>query len=221
MRKPDGTPIADTLGRRQASEESDFMRQSSGMRRKSVLPPSFAKSFETRSEVDSDTGDVDDIDDCLDLENIAYRNRAIVNGSRSKTPDSSSSSSTLTELPSLESVSARDNIERVPTPIPPLHAEPHLDVSNQKSEDPELVATHPPATRTSPRKATSATLATRNKARRSSAVVSKTPLRTTGVVGKGRAALSDVPEPNHLAKVTSAHKAEIGTKPRTGATARR
>jgi hypothetical protein len=221
MRKPDGTPIADTLGRRQASEESDFMRQSSGMRRKSVLPPSFAKSFETRSEVDSDTGDVDDIDDCLNLESTAYPNRVIVNGSRSKTPDSSSSSSTLTELPSLESVSARDNIERVPTPIPPLHAEPHLDVSNQISEDRKEVATQRPGTRTSPRKATSATLATRNKVRRSSVAASKTPLRTTGTVGKGRSALSDVPEPNHLAKLNSAQKAEIVTKPRTGGTARR
>jgi hypothetical protein len=169
MRKPDGTPIADTLGRRQTSEESDLMRQSSGMRRKSVLPPSFAKSYETRSEVDSDTGDVDDIDDCLDLGSTAYPNRVTVTGGRPKTPDSSSSSSTLTELPSLASSSEHEDIERVPTPIPPLHAEPHLDVSNQISEDPEVIATQTaPPTRTSPRKATSATLATRNKVRRAS-----------------------------------------------------
>lgn len=219
MRKPDGTHIADTLGRRQTSEESDIMRQSSGMRRKSVLPTSFAKSFEARSEVDSDMGDVDEIDDCLSAI-TAYPNH--VTAARSKTPDSSSSSSTLTELPSLDSGSIRDDIERVPTPIPPLQAEPHHNADDHTFADTEVVATRPAAPlRTSPRKATSATLATRNKARRSSVAVSKTPLRTQGVVGKGRTALSDVPEPNHLAKVTLAQKTEVGIKPRTGATARR
>jgi hypothetical protein len=229
MRKPDGLAIAEALGRRQSTNENEdgILRHPVGVRRKSVLPNSLARLSDTRSDGESDTGDVDDIDACLGLDMTA--------GIRQKSPDSSSSGSALTEPPSSvlsSSRSSRDDIERVPTPIPPLHADPHpveAEVNqahlpkNQRSDNLEVAAHHSaPPLRTSPRKASSveATQSTRNKTRRSSVVPIKTSARVASVpVGRNRTALADVPEPNTKAK--SVEVMEGMVKPRTGASSRR
>jgi hypothetical protein len=229
MRKPDGLAIAEALGRRQSTNENGdgILRHPVGVRRKSVLPNSIARLSETRSDGDSDTGELDDIDACLGLDVNAR--------TRLKSPDSSSSGSTLTAPPSMlsSSTSSRDDIERVPTPIPPMHADPHPveeDVDPvsrpdaQTTDQLEVVASQSATPlRTSPRKASSAgtTQSTRNKTRRSSVVPIKTSARVaTAPVGRSRTALADVPEPN--AKTRPAAETMEGTmKPRTGASARR
>jgi hypothetical protein len=230
MRKPDGLAIAEALGRRQSTNENEdgILRHPVGVRRKSVLPNSLARLSETRSDGESDTGDVDDIDACLGLEVNAR--------TRQKSPDSSASGSTLTEpLSSLlsSSRSSRDDIERVPTPIPPMHADPHpveedIDpvsrLDTQTTDQLEVVASQSAAPlRTSPRKASSVgtTQSTRNKTRRSSVLPIKTSARVATVpVGRNRTALADVPEPNAKAK-SVAGETEGSVKPRTGASARR
>ena len=229
MRKPDGVAIAEALGRRQSTNENvdGILRHTIGVRRKSVLPNSIARLSETRSDGESDTGDVDDIDACLGLDATARI--------RQKSPDSSSSGSTLTDVPSMLSASSssRGEIERIPTPIPPLHADPHpteedtVSVSRSITQTPdhsEAVA-HAPASpiRTSPRKASSigTTQSTRNKTRRSSVLPMKTSARVATLpAGRNRTVLADGAEPN--AKT----KPEVGptegmAKPRTGASARR
>jgi len=229
MRKPDGVAIAEALGRRQSTNENEdgILRHPVGVRRKSVLPNSLARLSETRSDGESDTGELDDIDACLGLDANAR--------TRQKSPDSSSSGSTFTAPPSMlsSSISSRDDIERVPTPIPPLHADPHptengVDlVSRPNTQDPdhlEVVASQSAVhLRTSPRKAgsTGTTQSTRNKTRRSSVLPMKTSARVATVpVGRNRTALADVPEPN--AKAKSVTGVMEGTeKPRTGASARR
>jgi hypothetical protein len=230
MRKPDGVAIAEALGRRQSTSENEdgILRHPVGVRRKSVLPKSLARLSETRSDGESDTGDVDDIDACLGLDMTARI--------RQKSPDSSSSGSTLTEPPSslLSSLrSSCDDIERVPTPIPPMHADPHpvqeqvesaARPDTQTTDHLEVEATQSIAPlRTSPRKASSVgtTQPTRNKTRRSSVVPIKTSARVASVpVGRNRTALADVPEPNAKAK-SAAGEIEGSVKPRTGASARR
>ena len=229
MRKPDGVAIAEALGRRQSTNENvdGILRHAVGVRRKSVLPNSIARPSETRSDGESDTGDVDDIDACLGLD---VRSRF-----RQKSPESSSSGSTLTDAPSMlsSSSSSRGEIERIPTPIPPQHADPHPTEEGTGSvsrpiaqtSDHSQAAAHQPAAliRTSPRKASSmeTTQSTRNKTRRSSVLPMKTSARVASVpVGRNRAALADVPEPN--AKPKSVVGAIEGTvKPRTAASARR
>jgi hypothetical protein len=232
MRKPDGVAIAEALGRRQSTNENEdgILRHPVGVRRKSVLPNSLARLSETRSDGESDTGELDDIDACLGLDANAR--------TRQKSPDSSSSGSTLTAPPSMlsSSTSSRDDIERVPTPIPPLHADPHpiedgVDiVSRPNTQDPDHLGVISPQSaaplRTSPRKPGSggtvgSTQSTRNKTRRSSVVPMKTSARVATVpVGRNRTALADVPEPN--AKAKSVVGVMGGTeKPRTGASARR
>jgi hypothetical protein len=229
MRKPDGVAIAEALGRRQSTNENvdGILRHPVGVRRKSVLPNSLARSAETRSDGESDTGELDDIDACLGLEVDA--------GIQHKSPDSSSSESVLTEPPStlFSSTSSRDDVERVPTPIPPLHAYPHPveDELNQahlpnthKSDNEEAVAAHSaPPLRTSPRKTGSVgtTQSTRNKTRRSSVLPTKPPVRAASAsMGRTRTALADVPEPNPKTKSVTG-PAEGIVKPRTGASARR
>jgi len=235
LRKPDGVAIAEALGRRQSTNENEdgILRHPVGVRRKSVLPNSLARLSETRSDGESDTGELDDIDACLGLDVNAR--------TRQKSPDSSSSGSTLTEPPStlFSSSSSRDDIERVPTPIPPLHADPPPvdgdveSVARPGTQNPdhlEVGASQPtPPLRTSPRKASSGgtvgnvgtTQSTRNKTRRSSVLPMKTSARVATVPGgRNRTALADVAEPN--AKT----KPEVGStegmaKPRTGASARR
>lgn len=229
MRKPDGVAIAEALGRRQSTNENvdGILRHTIGVRRKSVLPNSIARLSETRSDGESDTGDVDDIDACLGLEATARI--------RQKSPDSSTSGSTLTDVPSMlsNSSSSRDTIERIPTPIPPMHADPHPTEEHtgsvsrpitQTPDHPEAAA-HQPASpiRTSSRKASSigTTQSTRNKTRRSSVLPVKTSARVAAVpAGRNRMALADVPEPNAKAKpVVGVMEGTV--KPRTGATARR
>jgi hypothetical protein len=229
MRKPDGLAIAEALGRRQSTNENEdgILRHPVGVRRKSVLPNSLARLSETRSDGESDTGELDDIDACLGLDANAR--------TRQKSPDSSSSGSTLIAPPSMlsSSTSSRDNIERVPTPIPPMHADLHPTESGSdlvhrpNTQDPDHLAVVAPQSavplRTSPRKAgsTGATQSTRNKTRRSSVVPMKTSARVATVpVGRNRTALADVPEPN--AKAKSVVGVMEGTvKLRTGASARR
>jgi hypothetical protein len=231
MRKPDGVAIAEALGRRQSTNESEdgILRHPVGVRRKSVLPNSLARLSETRSDGESEPGELDDIDACLELDANAR--------SRQKSPDSSSSGSTLTAPPSMlsSSTSSRDDIERIPTPIPPMHADPHpiengVDlVSRPRTQDPDhlgVVSQSVAPLRTSPRKPSSGgtvgtTQSTRNKTRRSSVVPMKTSARVASVpVGRNRTALADVPEPN--AKAKSVVGVMEGTeKPRTGASARR
>jgi len=229
MRKPDGVAIAEALGRRQSTNENvdGILRHTIGVRRKSVLPNSVARLSETRSDGESDTGELDDIDACLGLDATARI--------RQKSPDSSSSGSTLTDAPSRVSSasSSRDEIERVPTPIPPLHADPHPTEEDtgsvsrpitQTPDRPEAVAP-PPASpiRTSPRKANSigTTQSTRNKTRRSSVLPVKTSARVAAVpAGRSRTALADVPEPNAKAKPVVGLM-EGTVKPRNGVAARR
>jgi hypothetical protein len=229
MRKPDGVAIAEALGRRQSTHENEdgILRHPVGVRRKSVLPNSLARLSETRSDGESDTGELDDIDACLGLDVNAR--------TRLKSPDSSSSGSTLTAPPSMlsSSTSSRDDIERIPTPIPPMHADPHPvqeDVESaarpdtQTTDHLEVEAAQSTAPlRTSPRKAGSAgtTQSTRNKTRRSSVVPIKTSARVASVpVGRNRTALADVPEPNAKAKSVGGVM-EGAVKPRTGGPARR
>jgi hypothetical protein len=229
MRKPDGVAIAEALGRRQSTNENEegILRHPVGVRRKSVLPNSIARLSETRSDGESDTEELDDIDACLGLDANAR--------TRQKSPDSSSSGSSLTAPPSMlsSSTSSRDEIERVPTPIPPLHADPHpveAEVNhahlpnNQRADNLEVsTPLSVPPLRTSPRKASSVetTQSTRNKTRRSSVVPMKTSARVASVpVGRNRTALADVPEPNAKAK-SVVGVVEATEKPRTGATARR
>ena len=230
MRKPDGVAIAEALGRSQSTNENvdGILRHAVGVRRKSVLPNSIARLSETRSDGESDTGDVDDIDACLGLDATARI--------RQKSPDSSTSGSTLTDVPSMLSASSssRGEIERIPTPIPPLHADPHpteedtVSVSRSITQTPdhsEAVAHAPAASiRTSPRKASSigTTQSTRNKTRRSSVLPVKTSARVAAVpAGRSRMALADVPEPNAKAK-SVVGVMEGAVKPRTaGASARR
>jgi hypothetical protein len=229
MRKPDGVAIAEALGRRQSTYENvdGILRNPTGVRRKSVLPISLARLSETRSDGESDTGELDDIDACLGLDANAR--------TRQKSPDSSSSGSTLTAPPStlFSSTSSREDIERVPTPIPPLHADPHpiedgVDLVSrpdaQAIDHLEVVATQLVAPqRTSPRKASGVetTQSTRNKTRRSSVLPMKTSARAATVsAARTRTALADVPEPNAKTK-PAAGSTEGTVKPRTGASARR
>jgi hypothetical protein len=227
MRKPDGVAIAGALGKLSSDNSSGVIRHPTGVRRKSMLPNSLARLSESRSDGESDTGDVDDIDTCLALGAL----------NRPKSPDSSSSGSTLTEPPSelFSSRSSRDDIERVPTPVPPLHAEPYpAEALNDVGSSPvithdsnrqETVVTHlAPPTRTSPRKAQSGnnTELTRNKARRSSALPTKTPARAIPAsAGRSRSALADLPEPNPRMKPAPTIEAGATAKPRSGVSSRR
>jgi len=228
MRKPDGVAISEALGRRQSTSDNlgEIPRPPSGVRRKSMLPNSLARLSDTRSDNESDTGDVDDIDACLTFDNLDSKRAE-------PSPDSSSSGSTLTEPPSLNSPSRnRDDLERVPTPIPPLHADPHI------GESPDNIVTGPhdpvvdeievgtpqlaPPPRSSPRKASSAgaTQSTRNKARRSSVLPAKTATRAVPTtVTRNRMALAVVPEPNSTTKLALA--TEVTGKARAGLSSRR
>jgi hypothetical protein len=205
MRKPDGVTVADMLAHRQLLHDSlaPPARQNSGMRRKSVLPTSSASMAMLVS--DSDNEDVDDIDECLVMSDRVPPSTGSLTQRRAL---SSSTSSSLSEIPASSSSLEKDSDIEDEGSI--SRSTPNMPSANQRPQDGqtvELGAREAPGTvaqvtiRTSPRKPNSDPTTLRAKSRRSTMGNTK-PAERVPVRGS-RTALANVPEPNYEPKSIS------------------